>query len=440
MISRFYRLSKAYKGEKTVIKLTQKNLLGVVLLLFFLVFFFGFGLGMTQGKYKDLGLAMQIIPYIKFNYYQPVSFFRLIDTYRKVGNVQSLLETLDDPYTRYLSKEQYEELMTETEGSYGGVGLYLEYKADQLIIMRPMKGTPADQAGLIQGDEIIAINGESTKDMAQEIAVTKIRGPSGSKVKLTIKRRNKTFDTELIRAVIKIPSVEWSTKDDPVVGKVGWISLYQFSENTAADTEAALDRFEEEKVAGIVLDLRYNPGGLLDSAVQVTSKFVEGGPVVYVNPRVGRDMVYPALPNDHQKFPLVVLVNEWSASASEILAGAIKDRKVGTLVGSTTFGKGVVQDVIPLRGGGALTLTIANYLTAGGHSIHEKGIEPDVSLGTAEQKEELIKDYNDGNGEAVQEIPEDVYTELQRIDEAQEKEALRILRDKVIQASSNPAA
>lgn len=414
----------------------RKRLIGVVLLLFFLVFSFGFGLGATQGKYKDLGLALQIMSYIKFNYYQPVSLLRLFDTYTRKGNIQDLLASLDDPYTRFLSREQYEKLMSETEGSYGGVGLYLEYREDQLIIMRPMKGTPAEEVGLIQGDEIIAINEEPTKAMAQEVAVTKIRGPSGTKVNLTIKRRNSIFEVELARAVIKIPTVEWDLKSDPVVGKIGWIELSQFNENTAEDLGTALDHLAAEGVAGLILDLRYNPGGLLSSAIQVASKFVENGPIVYVNPRVGRDMVYPALPNEGPRFPLVVLVNEWSASASEIVAGAIKDRGEGTLVGATTFGKGVVQDVIPLSGGGALTLTVANYLTAGGHSIHEKGITPDVQIGTAEEKEAILREYTDDHGTGGnQQLKNEAYQELQRIDQEQEEKALEVLRKKIIEAS-----
>ncbi|HEY8344401.1 MAG TPA: S41 family peptidase [Bacillota bacterium] len=435
MISRFFvkRLS-VKKGAKVVTETGRKRLVGVVLLLFFLVFFFGFGIGITQGRYQDLGLALQIIPYVKFNYYKPVSLLHLLAVYMQKGNIQDLLASLDDPYTRYLSPEQYAELMSETEGSYGGVGLYLEYKEDQLIIMRPMKGTPAEEAGLRQGDEIIAINAEPTKEMAQEVAVAKVRGPSGTKVKLTIKRRNNLFDVELVRTVIKIPTVEWQVKSDPVAGKIGWIELFQFNENTAADLEKALAYFNEEKVAGLVLDLRYNPGGLLNAAVQVASKFVRDGPIVHVNPRAGREMVYPALPYEGPEFPLVVLVNEWSASASEIVAGAIKDRDVGTLVGATTFGKGVVQDVIPLWGGGALTLTVANYLTAGGNFIHEKGITPDVLVGTAEEKEALLRKYTD-DIDGDRQSKEEAYREIQKIDEKQNEKALEVLRERILRVS-----
>lgn len=435
MISRFFvkRLS-VKKGATVVTKVGRKRLVGVVLLFFFLVFFFGFGVGITQGRYKDVSLALQIIPYIKFNYYKPVSLLHLLDIYVQKGNIQDLLASLDDPYTRYLSTEQYAELISETEGSYGGVGLYLEYKEDQLIIMRPMKGTPAEDAGLLQGDEIIAINGEPTKEMAQEVAVAKVRGPSDTKVKLTIKRRNNLFDVELVRTIIKIPTVEWQVKSDPVAGKIGWLELSQFNENTAADLEKALAYFSEEKVTGLVLDLRYNPGGLLNSAVQVASKFVRNGPIVYVQPRTGREMVYPAIPYEGPEFPLVVLVNEWSASASEIVAGAIKDRNAGTLVGATTFGKGVVQDVIPLWGGGALTLTVANYLTAGGNSIHEKGITPDVLVGTAEEKEDLIQKYTDDTG-GDRQLKGEAYQKLQKIDEKQKEKALEVLREKILHAS-----
>lgn len=433
------------KGETSVGREFRK-LRRVLAITLIMVIFFGLGWGLAHGKYHDLGLAVQIIPYVKTKYYQPVSLYSLVRSYLIKGDVGQMLAELEDPYTRYLNKEQFQELLTQTEGSYGGLGIYLEYRENELIIMKPMQGTPGEKAGLIQGDKIIAINGRSTEDMPQELAVAKIKGPAGTEVTLTIERwidgQKTVFDVKLGREAIKIPSVEWSVDRDPVIGKVGSLTIHQFSENTAADLNKALDLFEEEKVSGVLMDLRYNPGGLLTSAIEVAGQFLPKGPVVYIQHRSKAPVPYLAPPNTHQRRPLVVLVNEWSASASEIVAGAIKDQDQGTLVGETTFGKGVVQVVLPLLNGGALTITEANYLTSGGHYIHGKGIAPHILIeGVDQQKVGRDLDLEKLTPEEKERLEDQVLQELREIDERQKEKGLEVLRKKVQESiTARPAA
>ncbi|NLY90606.1 MAG: S41 family peptidase [Firmicutes bacterium] len=368
------------------IKRPVNRLFPLVLILFLLTVSFGLGFASVQGKFGDLVLAGQIIPLLKFKYYRPLRLSRLLLTYWQTGSVPALLASLNDPYTRYLTPEEYNQLLEENKGVYGGVGLYLEYKEEQLVIYRVMKNSPAARAGLAPGDRIIAIDRKSTAGMTRESVAAAILGPPGTIVFLTIQRGEGPLQTTreiaLVRTLID-PSIEWEIRWDQDVGKIGWVTLTQFTEETGADLGRALQLFAEEKVAGVILDLRYNPGGLLVSALEVASRLLPGAkghPLVSLEYRNRKTETFPAWANPHPTFPLVVLVNEWSASSAEIVAAAVKDLKAGVLVGNTTFGKGLVQDVIPLRGGGALYFTVARYLTAGGYSIHQTGVEPDVRV------------------------------------------------------------
>jgi carboxyl-terminal processing protease len=376
-----------------------------------------------KGKYKDFPVALQIMQLVKTRYIHSNSFIKLMDLYIKTGDIRKTLASLKDPYTRYLSPKEYQDLKTQTEGTFGGIGIYLDYTNNVLTVMRPMKGTPADRAGMLQGDKILAVNGRSTKNLTLEQVVSTIKGKVGTAVTITIERGaeehavRKTF--RIIRANIKLPTVDFQMKEDPVAGKVAYIALSQFSETTPGDLENALNSAERQGAKGIILDLRYNPGGLLTSAVSVASKFLPGnGRVLRVVQRGYPAQDYPALANQHPRLPLVVLVNEWSASASEIVAGALKDRKAGILVGNKTFGKGVVQDVIPLTNGGALTLTVAAYQTAGGHYIHRKGIEPNVRI---VPPAEVTKAMKKGN-----------FKPLQEFDKTLQDAAMKVLRQEIL--------
>jgi carboxyl-terminal processing protease len=423
-------LAKETKG--VILKeFTKKTVLLWVLSFLFLVIFIKFGFALTRNYYHDLLLACEVIPLLKLNFYKPVSLFRLLQTYRQTGNVPALLASLGDPYTRYLTPQEYNQLLEENKGIYGGVGLYLEYKNDQLIIFKPMKNSPAARAGLLPGDRIIAIDRYPTDGMSKEKATAAILGPPGTTVILTIQRGEGSLSTMLEIALTRVlidPSIEWEIKWDQEVGKIGWITLSQFTQETGADLECALQTFTREKVAGIILDLRYNPGGLLIAAVEVASQFLpglKGHPLVSLQYRNKSVETFTALTNPHPSYPLVVLVNEWSASSSEIVAGALKDLHAGVLVGNTTFGKGLVQDVIPLRDGSALYLTVARYLTAGGYSIHNTGVHPDVRV-TLPLAPKPAK-------------PEKDLFFLRRVDQLQADTAVQVLKQ-LIRARFKPAA
>ncbi|NLW55948.1 MAG: S41 family peptidase [Firmicutes bacterium] len=414
-----------------MVKIANNRFLPWVMTFLIFTTLFSLGYELVRGKYRDFFLACQVIPLLKLKYYQPLSLFQLITLYWQSGNVPDLLASLGDPYTRYLSQQAYTKLLEENEGTYGGVGIYLEYKEGELIIFKPMKNSPADRAGLLPGDRIIAIDHQPTKEMSKEAATAKILGPPGTKVVLSIARiegrQLVTRDVTLTRALID-PSLEWEIRNDPVVGPIGWINLTQFSEKTAQDLGRALEAIARAQAAGLVLDLRYNPGGLLVSAVEVSSQLLPyrpGTPLVSLKYRDGRTQTFTAYPHPHPPLPLVVLVNEWSASSAEIVASAIKDLQAGVLVGNTTFGKGLVQDVIPLPTGGALYLTVATYLTAGGHSSHQTGIRPHV-----------VVTFPEAAGAAS--IPPDLRTR-QRIDHLQTETALRVLRN-LIRSRQSPAA
>jgi carboxyl-terminal processing protease len=297
--------------------------------------------------------------------------------------------------------------------------------------MRPIKGTPADRAGLLQGDKIMAVNGKPTKSLTLEQVISTIKGKIGTKVTITIERGTGDHAVKknyrIVRSIIKMPTVDLQMRDDPVIGKVAYIVLTQFAETTPGDLENSLNAAERQGAKGIILDLRYNPGGVLTSAVSVASKFLPGnGRVLRVVQRGYPPQDYPALANPHPHLPLVVLVNEWSASASEIVAGALKDRKAGVLVGNKTFGKGVVQDIIPLNNGGALTLTVAAYLTAGGHYIHHIGIEPNVKI---TPPAEVTKEVKKGN-----------FKPLQKFDKSLLDAAMKVLRQEILGVQEKKSA
>lgn len=422
---------KETRGVALKINFSKKQIIPIILLLLLVSVAFGLGFALTQGKYSDLGLACQVIPLLKVKFFQPLSLSRLVLTYLQTGSVSSLLTSLGDPYTQYLTPEEYNRLLKENKGVYGGIGLYLEYTDGQLIVFKTIKNSPAARAGLRPGDLITAIDHQPTAGMSKEAAAGAILGPPGTTVVLTIQRGGDPFrslrNIALTRALID-PSIEWEIRLDPNVGKIGWIALSQFTEETGKDLKRALQTFTQEQVAGVILDLRYNPGGLLISALEVASQFLpgaEGRPLVSLQYRNQATENFNAYANPHPSFPLVVLINEWSASSSEIVAGAIKDLKAGILVGTTTFGKGLVQDVIPLRGGGALYLTVARYLTAGGYSIHQIGIIPDVHVS--------LPSTPGVSGEEIN-LPL-----LQKVDRLQTETALQVLKQ-LIFTRRKPAA
>ena len=297
-----------------------------------------------------------------------------------------------DPYSQYFSPEDMEDLKIETEGEFEGLGIEVIVKDGLLTVITPLLDSPAFKAGILVGDRIIKIDGESTENMTIRDAVKKLRGKLGTKITLTVVHEGDTTPTDITieRAKIHVQSIRGTRMVDNDY-KVGYLAVTNFQENTVRDMDAAIQDLMKKGMKCLVLDLRFNPGGLLNVAVDMADKFLERGVIVSTK---GRDKTQNYVYQAHKKgtypnFPLVVLVNNGSASASEIVAGAIKDHKRGLLLGIKTFGKGSVQSLIPVGDGkAALKLTTARYYTPSGVCIHEKGIEPHVkvSLNFAEIK------------------------------------------------------
>lgn len=320
---------------------------------------------------------VQALQIIKSRYVEEVPMDTLM-----TGAIKGMVGALGDPHSIYMDPKMYKEFMIETEGSFGGVGIVVGVKEKMLTVVSPIEGTPGDQAGIKSGDLILKIDGNDTKDMALDEAVSKIRGPEGSQVVLTIRRGSEQAkDYTLTRSNIQIKTISGKMLPD----NIGYIRLSMFNENTGADFIKKYQELENAGMKAVVLDLRDNPGGLLEESVKVAGKFVPRGPVVSVVMRDGHRETHTSN-LEAVKYPVAVLVNGGSASASEIVAGAIQDTKAGTLVGTKTYGKGSVQTLMRVDSG-AIKLTIAKYLTPGDRSINGVGIEPDVKIEQAANDE-----------------------------------------------------
>ncbi|MEA2020893.1 MAG: S41 family peptidase [Candidatus Caldatribacteriota bacterium] len=304
--------------------------------------------------------------------------------------IRGMLKALDDPYTRYMDpqslKREQEDMFL---GHFGGLGIIISVKDDQLIIISPIEDTPAYRANIKAGDIIVEIDGKSAKGISIDEAVNSLRGEKGTEVTVGIKRENveKILDISIIRDIIEVKAVkkEIMGKDD----KIGYIRITTFNVNTERELKDALDDFaKNKKIKGIILDLRNNPGGLLDSAIEVSSKFIKEGPIVHINDRDGKMMTIKSRGNKYPDWPLFVLINEGSASASEIVAGAIQDSGRGKLLGKKTFGKGVVQQVFDLIDNSGVAMTTSEYYTPSERSIHNIGIEPDILIEIGEDLEQ----------------------------------------------------
>ena len=299
------------------------------------------------------------------------------------GSLKGMVNSLGDPYSVYLDPKMYSELMLETKGSFGGVGIVLGVKDKQLTVVAPIEGTPAETAGILSGDLIVKIDGQDTKDMALDEAVGKIRGKEGSKVTLTIQRTGQEAEEySLTRATIVLKSVSGKILENGI----GYIRLSMFSETTGNDFTQKMSELTEQGMTSLILDLRNNPGGLIGESVKVARLLVPQGPIVSV---IGKDGERETSQSYLEKtpLPLVVLINGGSASASEIVAGAIQDTGAGKLIGVKTFGKGSVQRIIPLDKDSAVKITIAEYHTPKDRSIHGKGIEPDIVVEMPKDKD-----------------------------------------------------
>ena len=307
--------------------------------------------------------------------------------------IREMLKKLGDPYTRFMDPEQFKDMQIQTSGELSGVGLELAKDAvtGELVVMSPIESTPAFKAGVLAKDVITKIDGKTTKGMNVEDAVKLIRGESGTKVTLTITRGGKEIDYPLTRAKIEIHPVRFHAEETPL-GLVGYIRLNQFSAQAGDEMRNAIQKLEEKNVKGYVLDLRSNPGGLLYSSVDIAREWLNEGTIVSTVERTGERERYRSTNKAITNKPLVILVDGGSASASEILSGALQDNGRAKLVGTKTFGKGLVQSVRGLSDGSGMAVTIAKYLTPSGKDINKHGIDPDVVVElTDEQRKDLQK-------------------------------------------------
>jgi carboxyl-terminal processing protease len=370
----------------------SKRVLGVVIA-FSLVSFLGggawtylFSREKDREAYKELQIFSRVFKTVKDRYVEVPNDKTVVQ-----GAIRGMLESLD-PHSAFFSKEEFQEMQQDTKGQFGGVGIEISTKNKLLTVMTPIEGTPASEAGLKSGDIIIKINEQTTEKLSLFEAVKLMRGKPGTWVELTVRREkeDKPLVFRIKRAVINVKSVSSKSVDGVPV-----VKLSQFKEKTSDEMKKAVRDFAKQgDIKGLVLDLRNNPGGLLSQAVDVADYFLEDGLIVYTQGREQAQMnkSYASGPGTQPNYPIVVLVNGGSASASEIVAGALQDHKRATIVGVQTFGKGSVQEVIPLEDGSGLKLTTQLYYTPSGRTIQGLGITPDTVVEALDAPSEGVKE------------------------------------------------
>jgi carboxyl-terminal processing protease len=383
------------------------------------------GVTAVEDTYEKLKLFTEILSLIQSNYVDDVNTRDLI-----YGGVKGMLDTLD-PHSAFMTPEAFKEMQVETQGSFGGLGIEITVKDRMLTVVAPIEGTPADRSGIQPGDRIVKIEGQPTKDMTLMDAVRKLRGPKGSKVTISILREGsaEAMDITLVREMIEVHSVRSKDLGDGIF----YLRLASFQEKSSKDMEKALEEAQKAGDTALILDLRNDPGGLLNQAVAVTDMFLDKGQlIVYTKGRIkNQDLRFTAEhSNGLPKWQMVVLVNGGSASASEIVAGALQDWKRAVLVGTKTFGKGSVQTVIPLSDGSGLRLTTAKYFTPSGRSIHGVGITPDIVV-EPPKPEVTTQRQKDQKEEEAQRLSTGERPREQRIGE-QEGEGVQIGRRDVV--------
>jgi len=328
---------------------------------------------LSPDTYEKLKTFSEILSLVEGNYVEDVNIDDLID-----GAIRGMVKALD-PHTSYMPPKSFKEMMVDTSGKFGGLGIEISMRKGLLTVVSPIEGTPAYEAGIQAGDKIIKIEDESTLDMSLSDAVARLRGNVGTPINITIFREtmDQPKQVRIVRDIIKVQSV----KSKVYRGDIGYVKIRSFSKTTSADLDKALDQLEKQGITKLVLDVRNNPGGLLNQAVEVTDRFLDRESlIVYTK---GRNEEQNMRFTTHDKvnrvnYPMIVLVNGGSASASEIVAGALQDLGRAVILGTNSFGKGSVQTIIPLSDGSALRLTTARYYTPSGRVIQENGIKPDI--------------------------------------------------------------
>ncbi len=387
--------------------MNKKLVIALILAAGLLVYGIGLGLAELAEKskkadslYKELELFSDAVSIIRSDYVEEPQSKDLI-----YGALKGMLAALD-PYSQFMDPDTYNEMRIETEGEFGGIGIEITIKDNLLTIISPIDDTPAYNVGLKAGDKMVKIDGEVTKDITLIGAVKKLRGKPGTDVDVTVLRETekKLLDFTITRSIIKLESIKRSEVIEP---DIGYIRLAEFQEKTSKDLEGALRKLEKKDIKGLILDIRNNPGGLLDAAVEVAEKFLEEGKVVVsTKGRIEeQNLIFKSKNrNKHLDYPMVVLINGGSASASEIVAGAIQDYKRGIIMGTKSFGKGSVQTVVPLSDGSAVRLTTSKYFTPNGRTIRGEGIVPDIVV---EYKEAPKEEEKDKEVEIFDELLED---------------------------------
>jgi carboxyl-terminal processing protease len=379
---------------------------GAVVIILITAFFSSF-LTFEVSKYLDIQKGDRFI--VKRDVYQLLKEYKKIEEVRKVidqdyieepdwdelftGAIKGMTAALDDPYTTYFTPEEYQEFIVRTQGTYAGVGLWVTIdEEDNLItIIKAFKDSPAAKAGITSGDKIVAVEGLEMDGSKLDQAVSMMKGTPGTEVTITILRNGSTKDYTLERAIIELPDMEY----DMIEKNIGYIWLYQFDENSSKNFRNAVMELNKKGMEGLILDLRGNPGGLLQVCTEIADMLLPEGLIVYSENRQKKQEKYYSN-KDYLGLPLVILVDEYSASASEVLSGAIQDYGVGTVIGKTTYGKGLVQGIRgPFEDGSAVKLTISKYFTPKGRDIHEKGVVPDIEIGMSkEARDYLTEDPN----------------------------------------------
>ncbi len=348
-----------------------------------------------KSMYTDFSKIIGIEKYIESNYLRDLDHEKAVD-----GQLKGLVQSLEDPYSQYLTAEEYASFTQQTSGIYGGIGVIVTPGDDNYItVVSPIEDTPGERAGLKTGDKILKVNGEEFYADTMDKAVKVMKGEPNTPVTLTIGRKDKEnknniFDVEIVREEIRLVTVKSNVIDD----NIGYIKLTSFDELTYDDFKVSLNELEAKGVNGLIIDLRNNPGGLLSITANIADEFLGVADIVYTETKDGT-REYLRSNKGKTDLPLVLLVNGGSASASEILAGAMQDLKRGELVGTTTFGKGVVQRIKPLPDGSGIKLTVSEYFTPNGTNIHGIGIVPDVVVELDEEVEEIGIDNIDNDNQ-----------------------------------------
>lgn len=321
----------------------------------------------------------QVYQTVKNYFYQPD---RVNDQQALYGALKGMVKQLDDPYSEFFDPTDLKNFESSLEGEFSGVGIEISIKDKALTVIAPLSGTPAEKAGIRAGDKILQIDGVSTEGITLSEAAMKIRGKIGTTVTLTVLHKDGTKeDIPIVRDKITVVALTSKLVDD---GKIGYIHLSRFDRSVTLELDKALASFDLNKLDGIILDMRNNPGGLLSAAISVSSRFVDKGVIVSTKSRISGDQNYYSTGNKIPDLPLAVLINGGTASAAEITAGAIRDHNMGILIGEQSFGKGVIQQLFNYADGSALKLTIGEYKTPNGHVVQKVGLTPDIKVGKDE--------------------------------------------------------